>query len=138
MGKLSMDTSFNVCTAYRATSSRAMQSSTLSSLLVSACNVDMGQCIRVVANLYSMNDIHTAHTHAQHTQTSTHPPHTNTDTHNTHTDTHTHTHAHTHTTYRHRHAHNAHTQHAHKHNRIPPTHTCAYRHTHKHSTHTLL
>ena len=35
MCKLSTDTSFNVCTAYRATSSRAMQSSTPSSLLVS-------------------------------------------------------------------------------------------------------
>ena len=39
MCKLLTDTPFNVCTAYWATSSRAMQSSTPSSLLVSACAV---------------------------------------------------------------------------------------------------
>ena len=105
MCKLSTDTSFNVCTAYWATSSRAMLSSTPSPLLVSACNADMGQC--VVANWYSLWIVCIyiqTHTHAR-----THTQHRHTHTQllgktllvlcmismRIHTDTHTHAHTHT-------------------------------------------
>ena len=85
MCKLLMVTSFSVCTAYWATSSRAMQSSTPSSLLVSLkwWHGSVYSCYFVL----SMNNIHTQR--------------------------HTHTRTQTHSTYRHTHTHSCWTRHYH-------------------------